>query len=213
VGWKAQKAKSFSSNKSRILFLRRHRDTEENKVKTGGHRGCRGHRGVILRGISVPADSVRENRRGLRRFWPLVVQRRVRKLAAGGRPRRGRTVQRSPIAGELGLIGGSRFSYRGCQVWLSGSSSRLGPSWIYCSESGVIGPSGGPADRWRLVSGHFLESGPARARSIRAVVGIASSSTDSGRGCVWSFRLPGLQLASLTLPRHRLKFAVPAPPS
>ena len=28
VGWNAEKAKSFISNKSRILFLRRHRDTE-----------------------------------------------------------------------------------------------------------------------------------------------------------------------------------------
>jgi hypothetical protein len=44
------------------------RDTEENKVKTGGHRGGRGDGGAILRGVSVSAASFRENRPGLRKF-------------------------------------------------------------------------------------------------------------------------------------------------
>jgi hypothetical protein len=55
---------------------RRHRGTEENKskVKTGGHRGGGGHRGVKAPSIGVSAASVLANRRGLRRCWPLVVQ-------------------------------------------------------------------------------------------------------------------------------------------
>jgi hypothetical protein len=62
--------KAASRNQKNI----HHRDTEENKVKTGGHRGGRGHGGAILLGISVSVASVRENRRGLRGFGPLVVQ-------------------------------------------------------------------------------------------------------------------------------------------
>jgi outer membrane lipopolysaccharide assembly protein LptE/RlpB len=57
----------------------RHGDTEENNVKTRGHRGGGG---VILRDVSVSAASVREDRRGLRRFWPLVVHGRQFRLQA-----------------------------------------------------------------------------------------------------------------------------------